>query len=408
MAHLHPVVPLAWALRGAGHEVRVAVHPGLADAVGAAGLTAVPLGDRDVLRRVVEFGSRTENLDVLDDSLALGAGGEGAGDWAAKWERITDALAISAAALDDLVAYCRHWEPELVIWDPFCVSAAFAARVSGAAHARFLWGQDNVAWLWERAGERSRQLGEDGADAALRKLMDPMRRATGLELEDELLVGQWTIDPMPPGLRLPAAVDYLAVRRVPYNGSAVVPDWLRTEPRLPRVCLTLGVGGRGRQLFRVSGTSFDDVLAAVAELDVELIATVEASRLRTTSTVPDNVRLIDYLPLDVLLPSCSAVIHHGGGGTFAAAAAHRVPQVVVPMAFWGEAATAAYVAGRGAGLVIDPGSFSAENLRRGVARSLSDPSLRAGAEGLHRALQEIPSPHDIVPSLENLVARHRR
>nr|WP_238937357.1 peptidase S8 [Streptomyces clavuligerus] len=44
-SHLYPVVPLAWALRSAGHEVCVAAHPEVADAIAAVGLTAVPLGD---------------------------------------------------------------------------------------------------------------------------------------------------------------------------------------------------------------------------------------------------------------------------------------------------------------------------------------------------------------------------
>ena len=48
-AHVHPIVPLAWALRSAGHEVLVAVpatatDPGVLASITAAGLTAVPVG----------------------------------------------------------------------------------------------------------------------------------------------------------------------------------------------------------------------------------------------------------------------------------------------------------------------------------------------------------------------------
>ena len=42
--HFHPMLPLAWALRAAGHEVRVAGHPDLADTATGGGMTMVPVG----------------------------------------------------------------------------------------------------------------------------------------------------------------------------------------------------------------------------------------------------------------------------------------------------------------------------------------------------------------------------
>ncbi|MFJ6837235.1 hypothetical protein [Streptomyces sp. NPDC091209] len=43
-AHVFNLVPLAWSLRTAGHEVRAACWPDLLDAVTSAGLTAVGVG----------------------------------------------------------------------------------------------------------------------------------------------------------------------------------------------------------------------------------------------------------------------------------------------------------------------------------------------------------------------------
>ena len=39
-AHFNGMVPLAWALRAAGHEVHFASHPALTEPIAAAGLTA--------------------------------------------------------------------------------------------------------------------------------------------------------------------------------------------------------------------------------------------------------------------------------------------------------------------------------------------------------------------------------
>ncbi|MFE9117175.1 glycosyltransferase [Streptomyces sp. NPDC007172] len=68
----------------------------------------------------------------------------------------------------------------------------------------------------------------------------------------------------------------------------------------------------------------------MADLDVEVVATLNAEQLDALGPTPPNVRAVDFVPLNQLLPSCAAIIHHGGAGTFLTALAHGVPQVVVP------------------------------------------------------------------------------
>lgn len=48
-AHLYPMLPLAWALQGAGHEVCIASHPALTDVITSAGFPAVALGTPDTI-----------------------------------------------------------------------------------------------------------------------------------------------------------------------------------------------------------------------------------------------------------------------------------------------------------------------------------------------------------------------
>ncbi|QTE01597.1 activator-dependent family glycosyltransferase [Streptomyces cyanogenus] len=406
-AHVHPIVPLAWALQNAGHDVRVAIHPDAVGLVTEAGLAAVPLGARHKLAGVVEFNSNLDLLDSLDDTLSLDTEDDSA-RWETQWEVMRNVLLVYQPVLPDLVDFVQDWKPDLVVWDPFCVPAAVAARVGGAAQARFLWGRDNIGWLRAKSLEQLAARGAGPADDPLVPLMSDMLAPYGLEYEEEFLTGQWTIDPMPQGMRLPLDLPYTGVRRVPYNGTAALPAWVHQRPERPRVVLTLGIGGRGRQLFRQSGVSFPEVVEAVAGLDVELVATVGAAEREAVGTTPDNIRLIEYMPLNHLLPTCSAIIHHGGGGTFAAAVAHQVPQLVTPMPFWGEAATAQYVADNGAGLVIDSSQFTPDALRKSLTRLLDDRSFRDGAAALYQEMQAAPSPGDLVPVLEELTARHRR
>ncbi|MFJ9865368.1 activator-dependent family glycosyltransferase [Streptomyces sp. NPDC101165] len=405
-AHVHPIVPLAWALQNAGHDVRVAIHPDAVDLVTDAGLTAVPLGNRETLSSVVEFNSNLDLLDGLDDSFALDTGRE-TPRWEEQWYGLTQVLAMFTPVLPDLVSLVERWRPDLVLWDPFCPAAAVAARIGGAAQARILWGQDNIAWLRAQSKQQLASRGAGPGQDPVNALMRPMLNPYGLDYDDELLLGQWTVDPMPPGMRLPLDLPYQSMRRVPYNGAAVVPDWLLDRTDRPRVCLTLGVGGRGRQLFRESGVGFPEIVTALAELDIELVATIDAKQRDRVTTVPDNVRLVDYVPLSQLLPTCSAIIHHGGGGTFAAAVAHQVPQLITPMPFWGEHVTARYAADRGAGLLVPSAELTAEKLRDQLARLLTEPAFGEGAAALYREMREVPSPAELVPVLEDLTAKHR-
>ncbi|MFI9272605.1 activator-dependent family glycosyltransferase [Kitasatospora sp. NPDC052896] len=406
-AHIYPIVPLAWALQNAGHDVRVAIHPDAVDLVTDAGLTAIPLGDREILSSVVEFNSNLDLLDGLDDSFALDTGQGTPQRWEVQWHGMTQVLAMFTPLLQDLVSLTERWQPDLVLWDPFCPAAAVAARISGAAQARILWGQDNIAWLRAKSKQQLADRGATPGQDPITGLMRPMLSRYGLDYDDELLLGQWTIDPMPPGMRLPLDLPYQSMRRVPYNGAAVVPDWLLDPVEHPRVCLTLGVGGRGRQLFRDSGVSFPEVVDALATLDIELVATIDAKQRERVTTVPDNVRLVDYVPLSQLLPTCSAIIHHGGGGTFAAAVAHQVPQLITPMPFWGEHVTAQYVADRGAGLLIPNTELTAEKLRDQLSRLLTEPAFTEGTAALYREMREAPGPAELVPVLEDLTAKHR-
>ncbi|HBJ35069.1 MAG TPA: hypothetical protein DDZ51_10005 [Planctomycetaceae bacterium] len=62
-----------------------------------------------------------------------------------------------------------------------------------------------------------------------------------------------------------------------------------------------------------------------------ILATSHSDQLPTP--LPPTIRGVGYVPLDQVLPHCSAIVHHGGIGTTAHAIASACPQVVLPMAF---------------------------------------------------------------------------
>ncbi|NUR91087.1 MAG: activator-dependent family glycosyltransferase [Nonomuraea sp.] len=403
-AHFLGSVPLAWALRTAGHEVRVASQPALTPAITAAGLTAVPVGEDHALL----------------DAMAAFETGEGSGPWNAIdldparpevddpgfLQALNDVLpqqffahANNDSMIDDLVRFARYWRPDLVIWEPFTFAGAVAAKAAGAAHARLLWGADlflnqRIAYLRRRGSH------PDALAGWLEQVLDRY----GLDFDETAVRGQWTIDQLPPGISLPLGEPTVAMRYVPYNGTAVVPGWLREPPRRPRVCLTTGLTARDGAGYLVG--SLDGLFDAIGDLDVEIVATLNEEQRAQAARLPANLRPVEFVPLHALLPTCSLNAHHGGAGTWSTATAYGVPQLVFP-SVWDNAYRARRTAELGAGLTVPGGALTPHALRDGISRLLAEPGFADGADRLRREAATAPAPADVVARLEKLTSRHQ-
>ncbi|MGW6605113.1 activator-dependent family glycosyltransferase [Streptomyces sp. NPDC055036] len=416
-AHFFAQVPLAWALRTAGHQVCVASQPDLADDITRAGLTAVSVGEPLHLDLVMQeeqesFPEDEEpktfeeiGIDVSEIRPEVLTWDYTLGIFTTMTSLCYDHLN-SDLMIDELVAFAREWQPDLVIWDTMSFAGAVAARATGAAHARLLFGLDVLGRMrgvfTEQLDRRLPELRDDPVAEWLGRVME----RHGGEFAEELVVGQWTVDPTPPSLRFPVDLPYVPVRYVPYNGPSAVPGWLHAAPRRTRVCLTLGLSKR--EVIGKDRSSVEELIESVADLDIEVVATLDAKQSALLSRVPENVRIVDFVPLNALLPGCSAVIHHGGAGTFSTALVHGVPQICVPDLTWDVMHRGRELQARGAGLFLEnPTSFTAGELRESLLRVLNEASFRRNAEKLRTEALSTPSPNEIVPVLERLTDRYR-
>ncbi|RLK53976.1 nucleotide disphospho-sugar-binding domain-containing protein [Actinokineospora cianjurensis] len=409
-AHLYPSVPLAWALQGAGHEVRVGSNTGLVEQITSVGLTAVGIGERGSPPAPVT----DAELDRFTDVLGFEAGSEFDRLWratryymAAAYKRYHPDGQGRQELVDNLVGFARGWRPDLVIWDPACPAGSVAARECGAASARLMWGPDYSAWVrGQWLDRREDPVAAVGADTdPLAELLAPVFGRFGHDLTDDMVFGDFTVDPFPSQLPRPRGVRVVPMGWVPYAGAGPVPEWLTRPPERPRVCLSLGVTGRA---VRDGG---DDrvaaVFEAVADMEVEVVATVNADQLGGNLPVPANVRIVDYIPLTQVVPTCSAIIHHGGFGTFFAAAAHRVPQLIVMEDLGSALRSTRYLETMGAGVTLHSDGLTAADVAAQLSRLLTEPSFRDGAAALRADMAAAPSPGELVPVLERLAARYR-
>jgi UDP:flavonoid glycosyltransferase YjiC (YdhE family) len=445
-AHFLPVVPYAWALQSAGHDVCVVFPPGypsgiaepdFAKVVNGAGLTAVPCGEPAPLsihdRGYPGFAELLPTREETEGYVrALGI--DDAAD-RATWDIFYHFAMLTIRDfhpprprpdIDAVIEFARGWRPDLVLWEPWFPCGAIAAGVSGAAHARVLLGPDYTGWAHERF---TKHAGAAGApESLLAAALRPLAERHGLEVDDKLLLGHWTVDPNLAGLRLPTGVPRVPSRYLPYTGATVRQDWLRERPDRPRVALTLGVSARNFLTGDWGRTA--KLMEAVADLDIEVIATLNENQLEDVPEgVPDNVRVVEYVPLDQLLPTCSAIINHGAIGTFMCAVARGVPQLICdtdePIRLWGSATadgidwdfpvqkqlyttlTADFVTDHGAGARLNHQTQSAAEMRDLISRVLEEPSYAEGARSIRGEWQAASSPTDIVPALERLTAQHR-
>ncbi|MEU5103051.1 MULTISPECIES: nucleotide disphospho-sugar-binding domain-containing protein [unclassified Streptomyces] len=375
--HAQPLVPLAWALRSAGHEVLFAGQPDVTGTVRSAGLSTVTMGEwfhaDEILRatlpegkRLIETRGRPTPEEVVGSTRV--------------W------MSHTRYVLPDYLDFARVFRPDLVVSDMLEFGAPIVAGVLGVPAVQHRWGVDPYT---------------AGAYPAARLALQGVCRRLGLEgLPDPAVL----LDPCPPVLQLPDALPGTPVRYIPSNGSGPVPSWLRADRRSPgkrRVAVSLGVrtlelGGipHVRRLLR----AFDGLG------DVEALATIDEAYRERVGPVPSNVRLIDPIPLHLFLRTCDAMVHHGGAGTALTATAFGLPQLVLPqltdMFDAGDRIAAA-----GAGITFDDAAAQddPERLREALTALLDEPGYAKAAAELSREMRRLPAPPQIVTDLERLV-----
>ncbi|MGW2425626.1 nucleotide disphospho-sugar-binding domain-containing protein [Streptomyces sp. NPDC001709] len=291
--HLYAMAPWAWALRAAGHEVRVACQPSLVPTAAELGLPAVPVGpDVDVRpdfrRLVIGESSSAARHNKVPRALAL-------------FTRLADVMA------DDLVQLARSARPDLVVFDPTAFAGPLAAAAVGAPAVRCLYGPDLLR--------------------PFHRLLPELLQLTcqRLGLPEVPGTGDLTLDPNPACLALPSDQRRLVTRYVPCNGPEAARATLGPTPRR-RVCVTWGhtMAALDERHFLAG-----DVARTVAELDVEVVALVSRQQFALLRRTPPSVQVLVDVPLHSVLPHCDALVSQGGAGSVLTGLAAGLPQVAV-------------------------------------------------------------------------------
>ena len=392
--HYYQMVGLAWALRAAGHDVRVAGQPPLADAVTGTGIIAVTAGGGyDIIAGIAD-------AVRVRDELARDLNVTGPGQFPPEvLRRLLDLRMVphvrtAQDMAEDLVSFAVAWRPDLVVTDPLVYAAPLAAAAVGAPVVRHLWGPD----MSRKVGLPGNGVSvEQDHRAAWPEEMAELYARYGVEPPADLAVR--TLDTCPESLQLPGVPNRVAMRYTSYNGAAVAPAWLLEPAERPRICVTWGsltTTMKGEEAFLVP-----QIVRALAGLDVEVILALRAADRARLGELPPHMRALEGMPLDLILPTCSAIMHQSGAGSTLTAALHGVPQITVPQ-IADQGLVSERLAGTGAGISLDGDRLEEETVRRAVTEVLNTPGPAEAARRLRAEMLEQPAPSAIVAELEAL------
>jgi MGT family glycosyltransferase len=386
VSHLFPMLPLLRGLAARGHDVVVASSPSFQPIIEACGFRAAPLG--------ADF--RVGDEGRLVPALAAARARH---DRTFPYTRIVLVEALASQALPATMELFRNWKPDLLVRDPVEFAGFVAAETLGIPHVtgrenRFLttdaWRQElgeSLQAMADRAG-----AGEVDAAALYRYLgvaaTTPLFVRASEALPDAREFGRHIAGTM--RFVRPEAHDVLREEghRAQWYGQADVVVMFGTvfndQPRLLR-----------------------SVLAASRTLPHTRFLVLGAGKGGSPEgPVPPNVRLLDYVPLSVLLPGCSAVVTVGGTGTVMATLAAGLPLVVVPVNA-DQPTNALRCEALGVGISVSPSQADPEVLTAALLKVLGDPVIRANAQAVGAGISALPGPGYAVRLAES-VARTRR
>lgn len=365
-----PMTPFAWALVAAGHDVLVSGPPNMRSLVTGAGLPFAsyrePVTFPDLLTRDRHGNPVSRPAGGAEDEM-LAHIGRGYGRLATR-------------TLDEALALADEWSPQVVVGDPEGLVGALVAGARG------------LPWVQLGISMGSPPVMGDSARA---EVTPEVARLHLPALPDPAL----TLDVCPPSVRRPEQRGGTGMRYIPYNGTAVLPDWLLRPSGKPRVLLTLGtqvpLWGGLDALGRLAKT-------LTTALEVEVVIAIDDALAERVQPVADGVLAVGRVALGMVLPTCDLVVHHSGSGTTMTSLVAGVPQMIIPAIAqtWDYARR---LEAFGAARRLTPAEADPEAVVAQCRPLLEDPAYRERAAVLRDEAAALPSPAELALALPELI-----
>jgi MGT family glycosyltransferase len=375
-----PLAPVARALLAASHDVAFAASATFCPVVARAGFHCLPAG----------LDWSLDDRDAVFTHVRTALGPE-----ARPFSQVRDVFAgyMAPRMVPDLLAIAEEWPFDVLVRDPLEFGGCVAAEVLDVPHVAC----GPLFCFWDGAWHAT--PGE-----VAKPELDGVRAAHGLRPDPELamLHHHLYLACVPrafpgPELTIPPTVHFL--RPVPFDqleGEAL-PAWIEELPPRPIVHASLGT------IFHRTPGAFEAILEALRDEPINLLLAIGRDQDPARfGAQPPHIRIERYLPHDLLLPRCDAVITHGGYGSLMAGLDAGVPMVVIPLAGGDQAGNANRCVALGMARVVAADQRTPEMIRAAVRDVLADPRYGENATRLRDQMRALPGLEQAVRLLEQL------
>lgn len=392
--HFHPMMPLAQALKEAGHEIAFVTNKSRQATVEAAGFTFCPVGggemSADPEYQQVKASLREMPLDLESELYA--------------YPRLFCGIN-ARLKTPDMVEIARQWQPDMLIREGGSYSAAVAAEYLGLPHA-------TIAFAASLKGHAV-------FEREVPSQLDPTRQRWGLPPDPDLsaLYRYLQLCYSPPTFSLKDIERPGAPRTVPptthfirqeffnQSGNEGLPDWMSELPPQPTVYVTLGteVNSEPELYPRVMQT----IIAGLREASVNLIVTLGKDKDPADfGPQPENVHIERYIPQSLLLPHCDLMVMHGGSNSLLEALDIGLPTVVVPLIadqfFNAEVMQSLQLA-----QVVPLGQLTPEGIQAAMDEVLANPLYRQNVKRLQAEMHALPGQKYAVELVEKVATERK-
>ncbi len=281
------------------------------------------------------------------------------------------------------------WQPDVIIHECTDGAAPIAARVARIPAVSHGW------WLIPRPGETV--PGPSG--------LVELWRSRGLDPDPHTgIFGAVHVHPMPRSMEPDAVVPVGRLQSMrldpPDMAEAGLPAWAAELAMTGRPVVYVSLGTHP---YFSQPEFFQTVLKGLEQLHLDVVVTVGEHNDPSSMQSPrDNVHVERWLALPRVLAQSCLVVCHAGSGTLLASLAAGLPLVLLPRGA-DQFANAAASEHAGVARVVKPDEFTPEAIRTEVERVRTDPAYRGAAARLRAEIEAMPTPAEVVTSLEELV-----
>lgn len=374
--HFHPLLPVALAMREAGHQVAFCTAPAFGDEIRAygfrffgGGLNWLESRMADAFPELPRF-SPEQRVWVVQNVFA----------------------GLTAQRMvPDLVSISHEWTPDVIVRESAEFGGCLAAESLGIMHAAVAAGGTPPG--------TARQM--------VREPLARRRAELGLppDLEVEMPFRYLYLSFMPPQFYGPdppfTATTHFLRHTNRQRTEPRLPAWVGNLPEGPVVLASLGT-----VLHRMPGV-FDAILEGLRHEPVMVVLAIGSNQNpERFGARPPNVRIGRHLPPVQMLPRSDVFITHGGFNSVKEGLSAGVPLVVIPMTA-DQPDNAARCAALGLARVVSPHERTPETIRAAVREILRDHGYRDRAVRFQQEMLALPGPEHAVVLLERLAGERR-